>query len=124
MKCIIAGSRTIIAYEAILQAMAQIRRFDWPSISEVVSGCASGADQLGEVWAMRNDVPVRRFPANWSLYGRSAGMRRNEEMAAYVRSADPAGACLVLWDGKSRGAKHMFETAARYELRLHVEVID
>ena len=36
---------------------------------EIVSGGATGADRLGEQWALANDVPVRIFVADWNKHG-------------------------------------------------------
>ncbi len=65
--------------------------------SEVVSGCAPGIDRCGEAWATAVHLPIKRFPAEWAKYGKSAGPRRNEQMIVY------AGAALGFWDGSSRG---------------------
>jgi hypothetical protein len=69
------------------------------TIVEVVSGHAPGVDRCGEAWARRCGIPVRLFPARWSEHGRSAGFRRNAEIAAY------AGALLAWWDGESAGTR-------------------
>lgn len=55
-------------------------------ITEVVSGGAKGADTGGEEFAQWVGLPVRKFPADWNRYGRSAGMRRNLEMAEYAEA--------------------------------------
>lgn len=47
---------------------------------EVVSGGARGADSLAALWARKNGVPFREFPADWDRFGKSAGFRRNREM--------------------------------------------
>lgn len=80
MKVIIAGSRTITQLDLINQAVAE-SGFD---ITEVVSGTANGVDSLGEVWALGAEVPVQRFPAQWQKYGKSAGFKRNRQMADYA----------------------------------------
>lgn len=54
------------------------------------------------------------MPADWNKYGKSAGYKRNEQMAIY------ADACLAFWDGKSKGTKHMIGLAKRHNLRLKV----
>ena len=41
-----------------------------------------GADQLAYEWAIARGVPCHTFPADWDAYSRSAGMRRNGQMAA------------------------------------------
>lgn len=70
-------------------------------ITEVVSGGANGADQMGEVWAARNAVPTTIFKADWNKYARSAGMIRNKEMADYCEAG------IGFWDGQSRGTRNM-----------------
>jgi len=100
LKVVIVGSRSITSYELVEQAVQKSGFI----IDEVVSGTALGVDQLGEQYAHQHDLPIRRFPADWSL-GRSAGMRRNRQMAEY------ADAVIVLWDGKSPGSANMIRTA-------------
>ncbi len=87
-RTIIAGSRTA-PRQIVLEG---IERTPWKHlIVQVVSGTAQGADRHGEDWATLNGIPVSRFPAQWQLYGRSAGHRRNKVMA---QNAD----CLIaIW---------------------------
>ncbi len=80
----------------------------------VVSGTARGADRLGEIWAQMQGIPVVQFPADWNRYGKKAGYLRNIEMA------DHAEALIALWDGESRGTKHMIEIATRKRLEVFV----
>ena len=97
MKVIIAGGRDFDNYEYLSQTMNSLDIL----ISEVISGCARGADSLGELWAKNNNIPVTHFPADWHGSGKAAGMERNQEMAEY-------GDYLVaFWDGKSRGTLDM-----------------
>ncbi len=110
MKVIIAGSRAISDQAIVAKAIAA----SCYPISEVVSGAARGVDQLGEQWARANGIPVHRMPADWRSHGRSAGMRRNAEMAQY------AEALIAVWDGRSSGTKHMIECAHRKGLRVFV----
>lgn len=88
-------------------------------ITEVVSGTALGIDQAAIEWAHGVGIPVRKFPANWNKHGKRAGYLRNEEMADY------ADALIAIWDGESRGTKHMIDIAYRRKLdgtRLKVYV--
>lgn len=104
MRTLIAGSRDIANYNILRSAMAHR---DW-DVTSVVSGGARGVDALGERWAFENQVEVEKFPADWKQYGFSAGMIRNCEMA---QNCDRA---VILWDGSSRGTKHMMG-----QLELH-----
>lgn len=104
MKVIIAGSRGITSLQDIMVAVyeAGFRANDNP-ITEVVSGGAKGADTLGEVFAGLNSIPVKRFIPEWVRLGKKAGLVRNEEMGNY------ADALVAVWDGESRGTKHMID---------------
>jgi hypothetical protein len=110
MKVIVAGSRGIQLYQTVADAM-DCAGF---VITEVVSGTARGVDRLGERWAIENDVPIKRFPANWDRYGRSAGYLRNEQMAQY------ADGLIAVWDGHSRGTIHMINLARKQRLAVYV----
>ena len=108
LTTIIAGSRGAQQDDTL----AAIASCPW-QISAVVSGTAKGADTFGEVWAAANGVLVRRMPADWSQ-GRGAGPARNVEMAKV------AEALVAVWDGQSRGTRHMINTAVKQGLRVHV----
>lgn len=49
-------------------------------ISIVIHGAQTGADQLADDWARERGIPRDPFPAQWTLYGLSAGPRRNAQM--------------------------------------------
>ena len=70
---------------------------------EIVSGCARGADSLGEKYATEKNYKLHKFPADWDRFGKSAGYRRNQEMAEF------ADMVIAFWDGKSVGTKHMID---------------
>ena len=54
------------------------------------------------------------MPADWEKYGRSAGPKRNAQMA------EIANALIAFWDGQSRGTKNMIETAKQKGLIVKV----
>lgn len=86
---------------------------------EIVSGTARGADQFGELYAASRNLPVKQFPADWKRYGKSAGYRRNAQMADYANEL-PYGGLIAFWDGKSRGTKAMIELATKKGLMVEV----
>ena len=82
MKVIVAGSRAIIDYDYVKQVITDS---GWvPEVTEIVSGMARGVDTLGIRFAVENDIPVKEFPAEWDVYGRAAGYKRNAQMAVYT----------------------------------------
>ena len=86
----------------------------------IVSGSARGADKLGEQYAQIAHYDVSRFPAAWDIYGKSAGYRRNADMAKFASEEGNIGILIAFWDGKSRGTKHMIDLAKRYGLDVYV----
>ena len=83
----------------------------------IVSGGAEGADKLGELYAKENGFKIERYVAHWEKYGKSAGPRRNEEMAKI------ADFVICFWDGKSRGTKSMIECAKKQRKPLKIKMI-
>lgn len=113
MRVIIAGSRNLkINWGNLLTLDKLVEVYKIP-VSEVVSGTASGADSLGELWASLHELPIKRFPADWETHSRAAGPIRNREMAMY------ADILILLWDGKSRGSASMLNQATKYGLLIY-----
>jgi hypothetical protein len=73
--------------------------------AELVEGGARGADRLAAEWATARGVPHLRVPADWDRYGKAAGPRRNEAMAALD------GVVGVVAFPGGNGTKHMVRTA-------------
>ena len=46
----------------------------------IISGHAKGADSLAEQWAKKREVSLEIYPAEWDVYGKSAGFMRNQQM--------------------------------------------
>lgn len=113
MKIIIAGSRTITQYDILEYAIQQ----SGLTISEVVSGCANGVDKLGMMYARNNNLPLKKFPVDWNQFGKSAGFKRNIDMAKY------ADALLAIWDQQSRGTLHMIQTAKKHNLIVYTHFV-
>lgn len=110
MRTIIVGSRTILDVKKVYRAVADS---DF-NVTEVVSGCAKGVDLLGEEFAINMGIPIKKFPADWDNYGKSAGYIRNLAMAEY------ADALVAIWDGESKGTKHMIDIATKLGLKVYV----
>jgi ABC-type enterochelin transport system substrate-binding protein len=112
MKVIIAGGRNFNDYNKLIESCDNIL-VNQKDV-EIVSGTAAGADTLGERYAQEKGYEVKKFPAQWDLYGKSAGYKRNQQMAEY------ADGLIAFWDGKSKGTKHMIDIATNKGLKVRV----
>lgn len=101
MKLIIAGSRHLNVSIRELEDILKEKRIYISSVSEIVCGKAPGIDSDGEKFAKFHGIKVISFPADWDKYGKSAGPRRNLQMAEY------SDALLLIWNGKSLGSANM-----------------
>ena len=86
-------------------------------VSEIVSGGASGADELAEEYARRNHLPMKIFRPDYQVYHKSAPLQRNLSIIRY------SDAVLVLWDGQSRGAAHVIVNCFHEYTPVHVLLI-
>lgn len=103
LKIVIAGSRDLTDFETVKHWIVIGYRMLPGYMTELVSGTADGVDKIGEQWAGGDDeVTITRFPADWKKYGKSAGPRRNRQMAKY------ADAAVVLINNRSNGSMNMF----------------
>jgi hypothetical protein len=107
MKLIIAGGREYCFNKEDILFLRTIK----DKVTEVVSGCAKGADSEGEKWAVYHNIPIIKFPAEWKQYGRRAGPLRNQQMAEYADG-------VVLFQG-GIGTKSMFNIATKEGLTIY-----
>ncbi len=129
LRIIIAGSREFNDFSMLRDNISNIiskyniilnRHTDLIDKIKIISGTARGADQLGEQYAKIMGYDVIKFPAEWNKYGKSAGYRRNADMAKYAIQDNNIGMLIAFWDGKSKGTKHMIDLAKRYGLEVHI----
>ena len=114
-KLIIAGGREFTDQTLMAAEVDKLRANELKGMSlSIVCGMARGADITGLHLAQDNDIPVHRFPANWDKHGKSAGYKRNTEMAEF------ADGLLAFHDGQSKGTKHMIDIAKRHGLSVRV----
>jgi hypothetical protein len=113
-KIIIAGSRNFDNFIFLRNKMDFLLLESSIEDVLIISGTARGADKLGERYAETRGIEIKRMPANWDKHGKSAGYKRNEQMAQIATH------CVLFWDGKSRGTMHMRDLARQYNLILRV----
>ena len=114
-KVIIAGSRGFSNYRLLHEECNKFLREKRKTHNVIiVSGGARGADLLGEKYAKDEGFSLEVYPANWKKFGKSAGFRRNEQMA------EVADALIAFWDGESHGTKHMIDIMNEKNLEVRV----
>lgn len=114
IKIIVAGSRDFNDYQLLHNKLKYLTQNYDNSQIEIVSGTARGADQLGERYAKQYNIKVTKFPADWERFGRSAGPKRNIQMAHY------ADVAVVFQVNNSRGSQHMINTMRELNKRVVV----
>lgn len=124
MKTIIAGSRSFSHTDNLLKSAFFMALMNF-RITEIANGCAVGPDTMGAEYGEYNNVPVKRFPAEWGTYGNQAGLIRNKEMAEWAEHG------IYLWDGKSTGTAHCItcmrnlgKKVTVYKPRIELDIIE
>lgn len=86
MRIIITGGRKRSAYKGIgdaFDAFVDPIGYLVPKGSTIVEGgCPTGVDHDAARYANEHGFKLESHPANWKQYGRAAGPKRNEQMAA------------------------------------------
>lgn len=110
MRVIVCGSRSWRDRAAVEREIRSL-----PEATVVVHGAHwEGADAIADEIAHQLGLPVERHPADWQRFGRSAGPRRNEEMAA-----SGAALCIAFRSrGTSRGTDDMIARAVAHGISV------
>ena len=99
MQLMIAGAQTFTDYQHLCQVLAP----DCHRMTQVLTGGARGAERLGYRWAWKHTVQHQLFRAERERFGKTAGVRRNYQMAQ-------AGDVLVVFgDGLAPGTAHLIQ---------------
>jgi hypothetical protein len=108
-RVVVAGGREFKDYSLLKRKLNHVlsSKVDTHTIV-IVCGKARGADRLGEQYAKEMGYKVQYHEADWDGLGKSAGYRRNEEMAKHSE------ATVAFWDGVSSGTKHMIDLTEQY----------
>ena len=90
MKVLVCGGRDFNDKELLNNILDNIAKEfsklyspddNWlPTDITIISGVCKGADTLASNWAIHNYTQLEEYPAQWNVYGRSAGFRRNTQM--------------------------------------------
>lgn len=83
MRILVCGGRNFTDFAKVDSVLEQII-FDGDSEpiepTHIITGGARGADFLAQRFALGCRIPHTVYPAQWEMYGKSAGYRRNIQM--------------------------------------------
>lgn len=121
MKILVCGDRNWSDRDFLNERLDHFRKgigLSGADISLLIEGEASGADSMARDWAHARGIPVDPHPADWGLYGKSAGPIRNQEML------DVGPQFVIAFHNdieNSRGTKDMVTRARKAGVRVLVE---
>ena len=119
-RLLICGGRHFNNYQlldTVLEDLIEDLDIDYSDI-EIVSGHCEGADMLGEKFAQNhNSINLKVFPANWRLYGKSAGPIRNKEMINYISNFQNK-LVIAFVSPNSKGTRNTIELAKKKGIRV------
>jgi hypothetical protein len=107
-KVVVAGGRDFTNYDLLKEKVDNIlsqKKLTHKIL--ILSGKSIGADCLGEIYALENNLEILSYPADWGKFGKKAGVKRNAEM---INDAD---ALIAFWNGNSQGTKYMIDIATK-----------
>ncbi len=118
MRVIVAGGREF-ADRALLWGELDKQFLRILDHVTIISGCARGADRMGQGWAEAHGLTVENgglelYPADWDQLGKKAGIVRNHAMG------DVATHLIAFHDGLSRGTADMIDYALKKGLWVKV----
>ena len=113
MRLLICGDRNWTDAKVIKEEILRLK----PKV--LIQGEARGADTIARIAAEQiGSIAIISFFANWRVYGRRAGMIRNQDMLDYGKP----DFVLAFHDNISisRGTKHMVRIARAKEIPIEV----
>lgn len=118
-KVLVCGSRgwhDPVPMNALLAGLAFTADANGEKLT-VIHGDAPGADRLADRLARQWGATVIREPAEWDLYGRSAGPIRNQKM---LNDHTPDVVYAFRSSGKSSGTDDMVNRAKAHSVPVYV----
>lgn len=110
MRIAIVGGRDFQNYDLLKFKLLPFRA----SITQIVSGGASGADNLAEIYAKEHNIPLKVFEAEWENFSEPCKIKENAQGKKYNALAGFNRNTLIIqnsdfvvafWDKKSPGTR-------------------
>lgn len=119
MRLLVCGGRDYRDHENMFHVLDELHKST--PVDILINGCAQGADNLALQWANFNNITnlihkikIDFYPADWTQYGKSAGMQRNIQMLQVGRPD------LVVAFPGGRGTAHMIQSAESYGVEVKI----
>ena len=108
MKVAIVGSRNL--------TVSDLKKYLPKETTEIVSGGAQGIDTCARNCAQHYGLKLTEFLPKYERYGRSAPIKRNQEIIDY------SDMVIAFWDGRSRGTGYVIDQCFRRRKNLTVYI--
>lgn len=109
---IVTGSRDWNGYKTLSCHLDTVHALT--PITLLVEGGARGADDLAALWANKNGIQVKTYPADWQAHGKAAGPIRNREMLLAHRDA----LVIAFPIGRSPGTRNCMSQAEKLGMKV------
>ena len=109
----IIGSRSFNNYTYAKKEILNIIQDNKIPITKIISGGASGADKIAEIFASKFNIPIEVLLADWSK-GKQAGVVRNTDI---IKKSDYV---IAFWDGISKGTLDSINKAKKLNKKLFI----
>jgi len=109
----IIGSRSFNNYTYAKKEILNIIQNNKIPITKIISGGASGADKIAEIFANKFNIPIEVLVADWSK-GKQSGVIRNTDI---IRKSDYV---IAFWDGISKGTLDSINKAKKLNKKLFI----
>lgn len=109
----IIGSRSFNNYTYAKKEILNIIQDNKIPITKIISGGASGADKIAEIFASKFNIPIEVLVADWSK-GKQAGVVRNTDI---IKKSDYV---IAFWDGISKGTLDSINKAKKLNKKLFI----
>jgi hypothetical protein len=125
MKVLVSGSRKVtqIQGEYAQRILTELYTASGKCWNRLIEGAATGIDWYAARWAeyygSMDGIEHLAVPAKWSIYGRKAGMVRNQYMIDMAPSLVVAFPC-----GVSKGTRHCIATAQSRGIDVRIYELD
>lgn len=112
------GGRDYADHDCVHDVIRMLAEFYGDDL-RIMHGGAAGADSLVDEIAREFDVRVKVFEANWTTYGKPAGVIRNAAMANYLEMCESKGHTVeVIAFPGNRGTQDMIRQAESRQINV------